>query len=170
LRRCCDWTSRKKLSDAELAALLHDPRLEVHVLMAEGVPAGFAELDRRIEGEIELVQFGLMPEFIGQGLGRYFLQLTIGLVGTLTAADRRHGSSWARQTRPKPPSPRSLSSRERPSRCGTTSARGALDPEAWEGRGLLPPPSSAGPVVLSVPVPRHRRGQPEQWKARPRRR
>jgi hypothetical protein len=26
-----DWTSRKKLSDAELAALLNDIRLEVHV-------------------------------------------------------------------------------------------------------------------------------------------
>jgi GNAT superfamily N-acetyltransferase len=72
-----DWTSRKKLSDAELAALLNDPRLEVHVLMADGVTAGFAELDRRIEGEIELVQFGLLPEFIGRGLGRYFLQWTI---------------------------------------------------------------------------------------------
>jgi GNAT superfamily N-acetyltransferase len=72
-----DWTSRQRLSDAELAALLHDPRLEVHVLMAEGVPAGFAQLDRRIEGEIELAQFGLMPEFIGQGLGRYFLQWAI---------------------------------------------------------------------------------------------
>jgi GNAT superfamily N-acetyltransferase len=72
-----DWTSRKKLSDAELAALLHDSRLEVYVLMADGVPAGFAELDRRIEGEIELVQFGLMPEVIGQGLGKHFLQWTI---------------------------------------------------------------------------------------------
>jgi GNAT superfamily N-acetyltransferase len=72
-----DWTGRKKLSDSELAALLHDPRLEVHVLMADGVPVGFAELDRRTEGAIELVQFGLMPEFIGQGLGRYFLQWTI---------------------------------------------------------------------------------------------
>jgi GNAT superfamily N-acetyltransferase len=72
-----DWTSRKKLSDAELAALLGDTRLEVHVLMADGVPAGFAELDKRNEGEIELVQFGLMPDFIGQGLGRYFLQWTI---------------------------------------------------------------------------------------------
>jgi GNAT superfamily N-acetyltransferase len=72
-----DWTSRKKLSDAELAALLHGPRLEVHVLMADGVPAGFAELDHCIEGEIELVQFGLMPEFIGQGLGKYFLHWTI---------------------------------------------------------------------------------------------
>jgi GNAT superfamily N-acetyltransferase len=72
-----DWPRCKKLSDAELAALLHDPRLEVHVLIADGVPAGFAELDRRIEGEIELVYFGLVPEFIGQGLGRYFLQWTI---------------------------------------------------------------------------------------------
>lgn len=62
-----DWTSRKKLSDAELSVLLNAPRLEIHVLMADGVPAGFAELDRRIEGEIELVQFGLLPEFIGQG-------------------------------------------------------------------------------------------------------
>jgi hypothetical protein len=60
-----DWTSRKKLSDAELAALLNDPRIEVHVLKVEGVPAGFAELDRRSEGEIELVQFGLLPQFIG---------------------------------------------------------------------------------------------------------
>src|SRR5437879_8670469 len=65
------------LSDAELAALLNDPRLEVQVLMAEGVPAGFAELDRWVEGEVELVQFGLMPEFIGQGLGKWFLQWTI---------------------------------------------------------------------------------------------
>jgi GNAT superfamily N-acetyltransferase len=72
-----DWTSRKKLPDAELAALLDDPRLEVHVLTVDGVPAGFAELDRRTEGDIELAQFGLMPAFIGQGLGRFFLQWTI---------------------------------------------------------------------------------------------
>ena len=37
----------------------------------------FAELDRRKPGELELVQFGLMAEFIGQGLGKYFLQWTI---------------------------------------------------------------------------------------------
>jgi GNAT superfamily N-acetyltransferase len=71
------WGRLQRLSEAELAALLLDPRVEVHVLTVDGVPAGFAELDRRIEGEIELVQFGLMPEFIGQGLGRYFLQWTI---------------------------------------------------------------------------------------------
>ena len=72
-----DWPRCQKLSDADLATLLNDPRLEVHVLKVEGVPAGFTELDRRTEGEIELVNFGLMPEFIGQGLGRYFLRWAI---------------------------------------------------------------------------------------------
>jgi GNAT superfamily N-acetyltransferase len=72
-----DWTTRRKMPDADLAAIVGDPRDEVHVLMADGSPAGFAELDRRIAGEVELVQFGLMPEFIGQGLGQWFLEWTI---------------------------------------------------------------------------------------------
>lgn len=71
------WFSRGSRPDAELAALVQDPLNEVHVLHVDGTPAGFAELDRRKEGEIELVQFGLMPEFIGQGLGKYFLHWTI---------------------------------------------------------------------------------------------
>jgi GNAT superfamily N-acetyltransferase len=71
------WLSRQKLSDSELAIILSDPRDEVHVLYVDGTPAGFAELDRRNLGEIELVQFGLMREFIGLGLGKYFLQWTI---------------------------------------------------------------------------------------------
>ena len=72
-----NWRSRKKLDDEALAAIIHDPRDEVHVLFIDGVPAGFAEMDRRVEGHVEIVQFGLIPEFIGQGLGRYFLQWAI---------------------------------------------------------------------------------------------
>jgi hypothetical protein len=34
-------------------------------------------LDRRQPDEVEIVQFGLMGPFIGQGLGKYFLQWTI---------------------------------------------------------------------------------------------
>ena len=71
------WYSRGRLSDAELAALILDPLVENHVLHVDGAPAGFAELDRRAAGEIELVQFGLLPGFIGQGLGKYFLQWTM---------------------------------------------------------------------------------------------
>jgi GNAT superfamily N-acetyltransferase len=72
-----NWVGRQDLSDAALSMIIHDTRVEIHVLFVDGVPAGFAELDRRVEGEIEITFFGLMPEFIGQGLGKYFLQWTI---------------------------------------------------------------------------------------------
>jgi GNAT superfamily N-acetyltransferase len=72
-----DWTTRRRMSDADLAAILDDPRDELHVLEVDGAAAGFAELDRRREGEIELVQFGLMRAYLGQGLGKWFLQWTI---------------------------------------------------------------------------------------------
>lgn len=71
------WLSRRKMSDEALAAILDDQRNELHVLHVDGAPAGFAELDRRQLNEIELVQFGLMTDFIGQGLGKWFLQWAI---------------------------------------------------------------------------------------------
>jgi GNAT superfamily N-acetyltransferase len=74
------WYSRGRLSDRELAAAIHDPLAEVHVLHVEGVPAGFAELERRQAHEIELVQFGLTREFIGKGLGKWFLRWVIDKV------------------------------------------------------------------------------------------
>lgn len=73
------WLSRRKISDAELATVIQNPGSELHVLHVAGVPAGFAELDCRQPDEIELVQFGLTREFIGQGLGKWFLQWTIDL-------------------------------------------------------------------------------------------
>jgi GNAT superfamily N-acetyltransferase len=71
------WHTRGRMPDAELDALLQNSGNEVHVLHVDGTPAGFAELDRRRPDDIELVQFGLMREFIGQGLGKHFLQWTI---------------------------------------------------------------------------------------------
>jgi GNAT superfamily N-acetyltransferase len=71
------WTVRRCLSDAELAATLDDRRVEVNVLWAAGVPAGYAELDRRAAPDIELAYLGLVPEFIGQGLGAYLLDWAI---------------------------------------------------------------------------------------------
>ena len=71
------WLSREKLSDAELATIIHDSQNELYVLHVDGSPAGFAELDRRQPEEIELVQFGLVGDFIGQRLGTWFLQRMI---------------------------------------------------------------------------------------------
>lgn len=71
------WYERRQLSDQALAAAVQDPAVEVYVLYAAGVPAGYVELDRRAAGEVELAYFGLLPEFIGQGLGAYFLAWAI---------------------------------------------------------------------------------------------
>lgn len=75
-----NWVSRKKLSDADLHAIIGDSQNELHVLHVDGSPAGIAELDRRQSEEVELVQFGLMPDFIGKGLGSWFLQRMIDQV------------------------------------------------------------------------------------------
>lgn len=72
-----NWLDRRRTPDEVLAAIISDPLNELHVLHVDGTPAGFAELDRRRPGEIELSQFGLIPAFIGQGLGKWFLQWTI---------------------------------------------------------------------------------------------
>lgn len=73
------WWERRTMEDETLQAIIHDPKVEIYVLYVEGAPAGYAELDRRIGGEIELAYFGLMPDFIGQGLGPYLLASAIDI-------------------------------------------------------------------------------------------
>ena len=41
------------------------------------VPAGFAELERSADGSVEIVYFGLLPDFIGRGVGRAFLDAVV---------------------------------------------------------------------------------------------
>ncbi|HSC19537.1 MAG TPA: GNAT family N-acetyltransferase [Rhizomicrobium sp.] len=67
------WVDRKKVSDESLAALLVSPGVELYVLYVDGCPAGMAELDFRKEGTCNLAYFGLMPEYVGRGLGFFFL-------------------------------------------------------------------------------------------------
>src|SRR5262245_14629045 len=41
------WVDRKLLTDRELSEIVQDDRVEVHVLLVDGCPAGYAELDLR---------------------------------------------------------------------------------------------------------------------------
>ena len=65
------------MDDATLASLLEEPGREVYVLYLSGTPAGYAELDRGSPDDVEVCYFGLLPEFIGRGLGPYLLDWTI---------------------------------------------------------------------------------------------
>jgi GNAT superfamily N-acetyltransferase len=61
------------MQDEELLAIIHHDLVDVLVLTAVDEPLGYAELDRRQAGEIELACFGLFPSATGQGLGKYLL-------------------------------------------------------------------------------------------------
>jgi len=68
------WYLRNHLSDHELAAILHSQSTQISVLYHDGAPAGFAELNLyKMPDTIELVYFGLCPQYIGRGLGKWFL-------------------------------------------------------------------------------------------------
>ena len=71
------WWERRAMSDAALAEVVQHEDVDVFVLYAGGVPAGYGELDRRNMPSIELAFLGLIPEFIGRGLGPHLLQWTI---------------------------------------------------------------------------------------------
>jgi GNAT superfamily N-acetyltransferase len=73
------WYERRSLTDEALAAIIGDPRVEIYVLYAEGVPAGYVELDRRNGLDIAIAYFGIMPGFIGRGFGPYLLDWAIDL-------------------------------------------------------------------------------------------
>lgn len=72
-----DWTDRSDLDDDALFEIISNAKVEVFVLFLGGAPAGFFELDRRVDGEVELVHFGLVNEFIGRGLGKHLLAAAV---------------------------------------------------------------------------------------------
>ena len=67
------WYRRLRMSDEELAATIHDPRVSVTVLYVDGAPAGFFELRKESEDLVELSYFGLFERAIGLGIGKWFL-------------------------------------------------------------------------------------------------
>jgi len=71
------WWERRQLADGELERIIHDPLVEIYVLHVDGVPAGYTELDRRKQDEVELAYFGLIPQFIGRKLGPFLLNWTV---------------------------------------------------------------------------------------------
>lgn len=67
------WFSRLRLEDAELAAILGDPDVEVHGLFDGDRAEGLLELDFREAGDCELAFFGVTPALIGTGAGRFLM-------------------------------------------------------------------------------------------------
>lgn len=80
------WRDRLTWTDDQVRNYLADPAVTLHVLYVQGSPAGYFELRMEPDGSVEIAYFGLLPEFIGRGLGK----------GLLSEAVR---SAWARGAR-----------------------------------------------------------------------
>ena len=72
------WDQRLRMPEAELLALLDGGSLDIYVLRSEERQAlGFCEFDRREFPEVELKNFGLVPEAQGRGLGSWLLSVAL---------------------------------------------------------------------------------------------
>ena len=72
-----DWFSRLQMADADLAAVLHSPLVDVYALVSEGSDEGLLELDFRTPGECELAFFGVSAKLTGGSAGRWMMNRAI---------------------------------------------------------------------------------------------
>ncbi len=74
------WWSRLAKSDAELAAIIDDPKVQLYAVVDRaGVEVGMLELDFRVDRESEIAFFGLIPGATGKGLGKWLMRRTLQL-------------------------------------------------------------------------------------------
>lgn len=71
------WIDRLSWSDEEIRAYLAQDGLTLYVMYYGGAPAGYFELSKAADGATEIAYFGLLPEYIGKGLGKHLLSVAI---------------------------------------------------------------------------------------------
>lgn len=71
------WYSRALMSDAELAAIINDERIEIFMIRDGAKDIGFLELDLHIDGECKLDFIGLVGGTTGKGIGRAVMQFAL---------------------------------------------------------------------------------------------
>ncbi len=75
--RAFHWTDRDVWPDAALAEYLGRANVAVWVLRVHDVPAGYVELVAHEDGSVEIAYFGLLPAFVGRGLGAHLLTFAV---------------------------------------------------------------------------------------------
>jgi GNAT superfamily N-acetyltransferase len=71
------WHDRLLWSDARLAQQLARPNVSVWTLYVGKDLGGYFELEAQPDGGVEIVYFGLTPEFIGKGFGAAMLSRAV---------------------------------------------------------------------------------------------
>jgi GNAT superfamily N-acetyltransferase len=85
---------RNAWSDAEWEEELLRPGVRAWLARVEGTVAGFVELEAQAKGDVGIVIFGLVPEFVGKGFGSAFLTLATEVAWTVTSQGVRARRVW----------------------------------------------------------------------------
>lgn len=67
------WTDRRPWSLVDWYHYVNRPELETWIVAWSGMPAGYCELERQAGDNVEIVYFGILPEFTTMRLGGWFL-------------------------------------------------------------------------------------------------
>ena len=67
------WGGRSDWGQDEWTAYASREELHTWVAYVDGTPAGYCEMEKTPEGDVEIKSFGLLSAFIGQGLGGHLL-------------------------------------------------------------------------------------------------
>ncbi len=78
------WTERRDWSYATWKAYLENPDLHTWIGYVRGTPAGYYELERQ-GSDVEIRSFGLLPQFVGRGLGGDLLTHAVRSAWSLAA-------------------------------------------------------------------------------------
>jgi GNAT superfamily N-acetyltransferase len=81
------WPSASR-TDEDWESWLAEPERQYRLIEYRGDVAGAADVEPRQGGDVEITTFGLLPEFVGKGLGGYALTLVVADAWTLPGARR----------------------------------------------------------------------------------
>lgn len=77
------WFSRLVMPDAEMAAIIADPRVHIFAVVDRaGIELGMLELDFRESDQCEIAYFALVPELAGRGHGRWLMAQALSMAWT----------------------------------------------------------------------------------------
>lgn len=75
--RAFRWTDRLAWSDEVVRRHVQDPKVSLWLLSWGAAPAGYFELRVHDDESVEIAYFGLLPEFIGRGWGKFLLTVAV---------------------------------------------------------------------------------------------
>jgi ribosomal protein S18 acetylase RimI-like enzyme len=67
------WIDRLPWTDEQIGAYLQEPEISLWLMTYDDDPAGYFELRKCEDGSTEIAYFGLLPGFLGRGLGKHLL-------------------------------------------------------------------------------------------------